>query len=247
MSRIDWDQAGSKTYEVGADHGVLYNYYAGTYTGGAAWNGLRSVSCEEDDREVTPLYSGDIKSDVIFGAGGCSGTIEAYTYPDEFEKCIGSTEAINGLYVQQQGHEPFGMSYRSFVGNDTAGQEHAYKLHLIYGAVITNTSTEHSSLSDSPEVVDFSWDYETLPQENEDYQPFSELIIDSRKISPKSMAQLEAILYGSETETPRLPTLDELIELFQAVDTTIPPEYVDYPSENLYPSTTIYPAAQQTP
>lgn len=240
MSKIEWDQTGMKTYESGVDHGVLYTDYAGSFESGVPWNGLTSIDCEDDDREATALYSGDVKADFLIDAGGCSGTINAFTYPEEFEACIGSEEVLPGIFIQQQSHPKFGMSYRTFVGNDTDGQEHAYKLHLIYGAVITSNSTSRSTVNDSPEALEFSWEFETTPQENADYT-FSELIFDSRKFTSESLAQLETILYGSDDADARLPTLDELIDLF-AVEEPIPAEWDGYPHDRMYPSTTSYPA-----
>ena len=241
MSRIEWDQVGSRTYEAGVNHGVLYTDYSGTFTNGVAWNGLTGIDCEDDDRESTPLYSGDIKAGLLFDSGGCSGTINAYTYPEEFESCIGSEEVLPGLYMQQQNHPAFGLSYRTNVGNDTAGLEHAYRLHLIYGAVVTSNSISRSTINDSAEALEFSWDFEAMPQEAGDYSPFSELIFDSRKFNSDFMDQLCDILYGTDETPARLPSISELVELFTVIDTSIPPEYEGYPYEYLYPSQDTYP------
>lgn len=249
MGKIAWDQNGSKKYEMGVDHGVLYQDIGTGFSNGVPWNGLTAVDTDDGEDLTTPMYAGDVKIDIFSGYNDVEGSISAYTYPDEFEPCLGGIEVVQGIYVKHQARSRFGLSYRSWIGNDTKGQEYGYKIHLLYNCEIPNPSVSRPTINDSPEPVEFSWDFECVPMvpEDDSYDPYAEIVIDSTKFSPESMVQLEEILYGSETEAPRLPTLDELIELFQVVDTTIPPEYVGYPYENLYPSTTVYPAAQQTP
>lgn len=239
--RIDWDQEGTRRYEVGVDHGVLYQDFGGEFRGGVPWNGLTNVDGEDNGHENTPLYHGDVKSGSLFTYGEYGGSISAYTYPDEFEPCIGSIEAVPGIFTQQQKRAHFGLCYRSFIGNDTLGQEYGYKLHLIYDAEVTGCSTSRSTINDSPEAIEFEWEFEAIPQVSADFDPYSEIIIDSTRFSPEFMSQLEDILYGTENESPRLPTLDELINLFY-VEEPLPPDWEGYPNDRIYPSGDLYPS-----
>lgn len=241
MAKLEWDQVGTKRYEMGVGHGVLYVKDGDEYLPGVPWNGLTGIDCDDDDRDITPLYSGNVKAAFAIDSGGCSGSISAYTYPDEFERCIGSERILPGLFLQQQGHTPFGLSYRSFVGDDVRGQESAFKIHLLYGITVTKVSTSRTTLSDSPEALEFSWDFETTPQAADGYEYYSELVFDSRDFDDEFMKQLCDILYGTEDTEPRFPSLDEIIGLFTVVDRSTPPEYEGYPYEHLYPSQDIYP------
>lgn len=238
--RITWDQVGTRKYEVGVDHGVFYKNIGGEFTDGIPWNGLTNVEVENNGGESEPLYIGDVKVDVLHGNDDVTGTIYAFTYPDEFELCIGSMQIIPGIFIQNQAKDLFGLSYRTFIGNDIDGQEDGYKLHLIYSIGIEETSRSNRTINDSMDDMEMSWGFSTIPNVTEDYDPFSELIIDSTKFDPESMQVLEDILYGTEEEPARLPTLDELIDLFY-VEEPPPPEWEGYPHDRTYPATDRYP------
>lgn len=240
MNRIVWDQVGSRKYEVGVDRGVLYEYTPDGFTNGVAWNGLVSVDTDSGDSDVTPLYSGDVLIDLVSSYDEVSGTITAYTYPDEFEPCIGSMEIISGIFLQQQDKARFGLCYRSGIGNDV-NEEAGYRLHLIYNCELSNNSRSRSTINDSLELEELEFEFKTIPAVSDEYDPYSEIIIDSTKFSSEFMEQLEDILYGTDEEPPRLPDLDELIELFEVIDTSIPPEYEGYPYTFLFPAEDLYP------
>ena len=240
MSRIVWDQIGSRKYEVGVDRGVLYQSSGGEFINGVAWNGLTGVDGNVNNNKSTPVYTGDFKVDMLSAYDEYGGTINAYTYPEEFEACIGSAEPIPGVYTRQQAKSRFGLSYRSLIGNDTRGNEFGYKIHLIYNAEVTKLSSSAKTISESIDDNELSWDFETVPVASDDYDPYSELVIDSTKFSPEFMSQLEDILYGTENDSPRLPTLDELITLFY-VEPPVPPDWAGYPHERLFPSSNLYP------
>lgn len=245
MNRIVWDQVGSRKYEVGVDRGVLYEYTPDGFTNGVAWNGLVSVDTDSGDSDVTPLYSGDVLIDLVSSYDEVSGTITAYTYPDEFEPCVGSMEIISGIFLQQQDKTRFGLCYRSGIGNDI-NEEAGYRLHLIYNCELSNNSRSRSTINDSLELEELEFEFKTIPAVSDAYDPYSEIIIDSTKFSSEFMEQLEDILYGTDEEPPRLPDLDELIELFEVIDTSIPPEYEGYPYTFLFPSEELYPHKAST-
>lgn len=240
---INWDQVGTRLYEVGVDRGVLYFYDGDAYSNGVAWNGLTSVDADDEGHEITPMYSGDIKVDMLNTYDEFKGSIGAYTYPDEFEACLGSAEPIRGIYARQQSRSPFGLCYRSLIGNDINGQDFAYKLHLIYNMEVTGSSLSRSAINDNPDAVEFGFDFSALSESIDDYEPYAEVVIDSRRFSSESMEILEKILYGDsddEESVPRLPYLDELIDLFYVPEPT-PPEWEGYPFDSTYPSTNRYP------
>lgn len=241
MSKLVWDQVGTRKYEVGVDHGVLYQKVGNEFVDGVAWNGLVDVTTDTEST-ASNLYSGDVKADIAQGNDEISGTITAYTYPDEFEACIGAASAIPGFIVRQQAKNYFGISYRTLLGNDVKGQEYGYRIHLIYNAIVLSESHTHSTISDSTDGLDMSWDFDTIPMlsEDEDYYPYSELLFDSTRFSSEFMAALENILYGTDTESPRMPDLDELIDLYTEEE-PMPTDWTGLPNELLYPSDTLYP------
>ena len=213
MSKLVWDQTGERFYETGVSKGVLYVQENGTYPLGVAWNGLTAVTESPSGAEASPLYADDIKylnllSNEEFGA-----TIEAYTYPEEFEECDGSAEIAGGVTIGQQKRKAFGLCYRTILGNDTENNDYGYKLHIIYGAMAAPSEKAYTSVNDSPEAITFSWEVTTTPVSVTGKKPTASITIDSVKADPTKLAALEAILYGSESEEPRLPLPDEIATL----------------------------------
>ena len=223
MSRLTWDNTGERYYETGVKQGVRYPIQAdGRYSKGVAWNGLISVTESPSGAEATPLYADDIKylnliSNEEFGA-----TIEAYTYPDEFYECDGSSALADGVMIGQQKRKTFGLCYRTTVGNDVDGNDYGYKLHLIYGCLAAPSEKGYNSINDSPEAITFSWEVSTTPVSVKGFKPTSQITIDSTKIAEGKKAkltELEDILYGKDgdggsTTGPRLPLPDEVATLF---------------------------------
>ena len=217
MSKIVWDAVGEHTFETGVRNGVLYLKDAeGAYNTGVAWNGLTSVSESPEGAEATDLYADDIKYLTLMSAENFKATIEAYTYPDEFEECDGSASIATGVVIGQQTRKPFGLCYRTAIGNDTDGNEHGYKLHIVYGCQASPSEKQYSTINDSPEAITFSWEVNTTPVNVTGKKPTATLIIDSTKADKAKLTALEAILYGSETAEPRLPLPDEIATLMTA-------------------------------
>lgn len=202
--KITWDETGERFYETGVDHGVLYVYntIGGTTAPGVGvpWNGLSSISDSPDGAEATDIYADNIKYISLRSAENIKGTIEAYTYPDEFEECDGSRSPIPGLQIKQQARKTFGFSYRTKIGNDTDGDDKGYKLHIVYGATVSPSEKQYSTVNDSPEAITFSWEFDTIPVAIPGYRPSAELIVDSINVDAGALAALEAILYGIDTE-----------------------------------------------
>ena len=214
MSKIVWDAIGEHTFETGVRNGVLYLKDSdGTYNTGVAWNGLTSVSESPEGAEATDLYADDIKYLTLMSAENFKATIEAYTYPVEFEECDGSATIAKGVVIGQQSRKPFGLCYRTAIGNDTDGNEHGYKLHIVYGCQASPSEKQYSTINDSPEAITFSWEVNTTPVNVNGKKPTATLIIDSTKADKAKLTALEAILYGSESTEPRLPLPDEIATL----------------------------------
>lgn len=214
MSKIVWDAVGEHIFETGVRNGVLYLKDAqGAYNTGVAWNGLTSVSESPEGAEATDLYADDIKYLTLMSAENFKATIEAYTYPPEFEECDGSASIATGVVIGQQTRKPFGLCYRTSIGNDTDGNEHGYKLHIVYGCQASPSEKQYSTINDSPEAITFSWEVNTTPVNVNGKKPTATLIIDSTKADKAKLTALEAILYGSESTEPRLPLPDEIATL----------------------------------
>ena len=216
MSVLVWDQDGTRTYETGVDHGVLYlKDSAGAYNSGYAWNGLTAVNETPSGAEATDIYADNIKYLSLRSAETFGGTIEAYTYPEQFEQCDGSAQPTSGVNIYQQSRKPFGLSYRTLIGNDTDGQDHGYKIHCVYGATASPSERGYQTVNDSPEAITFSWEFTTTPVIVNNYKPTALLTIDSTKTSAEALKAIETILYGSATAEPRLPLPDEIIRIIE--------------------------------
>ena len=217
MSKIVWDQTGERLYETGVKRGVLYvQDTGGTYPKGVAWNGLTAVTESPSGAEATPLYADDIKYLNLISTEELGGTIEAYTYPDEFAECDGSASIATGVYIGQQPRKTFGMCYTTTVGNDVDSNAHGYKLHLIYGALASPSEKAYSTINDSPEAITFSWEFSTTPVNVTGFKPTANIVIDSTKATPEKMAALEKILYGDTDVEPRLPLPNEVAQVMSA-------------------------------
>lgn len=210
MSKIVWDQTGDRLYETGVKNGVLYPQVSGAYPKGVAWNGLSAVTESPSGAEATPIYADDIKYLNLMSVEEFGGTIEAYMYPDEFAACNGEANLAEGVTFGQQTRQAFGFCYRTVLGNDSEGDAHGYKLHLIYGALAAPSEKAYASINDTPEPITMSWEFTTTPVAVKDAKPTACITIDSTKCDADKLAALEAILYGSEDAEPRMPLPDEI-------------------------------------
>lgn len=217
MSKIVWDQTGDRLYETGVKNGVLYPVSSeGKYPKGVAWNGLTAVTESPSGAEATALYADDMKYLNLYSAEEFGATVEAYTYPAEFGECDGSATIAKGVQIGQQSRKAFGLCYRTVIGNDTDGESHGYKLHIIYGAMASPSEKAYSTINDSPEVITFSWELTTTPINVTGKKPTASLVIDSTEADPVKLAALEEILYGKDDVEARLPLPDEIATLMTA-------------------------------
>lgn len=214
MAKLVWDESGKRIYETGVRNGVLYlQDTQGAYTKGVAWNGLTAVTESPSGAEPTALYADDIKYLELFSAEEFGATIEAYTYPAEFEKCDGSASLGTGVTIGQQDRATFGLCYRTVLGNDVKGSEFGYKLHLIYGAKAKPSEKGYQTINDSPEAITFSWEVSTTPVNVAGFKPTACVTIDSTKIAPDKLTQIETLLYGDTSAEAKLPLPDEIAQI----------------------------------
>lgn len=223
MTKLLWDQVGERQYETGVDHGVLYIPTGGIYSIGYAWNGLTTVTESPSGAEASAQYADNIKYLNLISAEEFGATIEAFTYPSQFGQCDGTATPQPGVHVGQQGRRPFGLAYRTRIGNDILGTDAGYKLHLIYGAQAAPSEKAYATINDSPEAISFSWEVSTTPVPITDLKPTASLTISSLEVAADDLLALETILYGAPGVDPRLPLPDEVIALFVGTLTTATP------------------------
>jgi hypothetical protein len=222
MAILVWDDTGKRRYEAGVDQGVLYplNTVNGLYDTGVSWNGLTGVTETPSGAEANDQYADNIKYMSIRSAETFGGTVEAFTYPDEFALCDGSEQPAAGVYVGQQNRRVFGMSYRSKIGNDVSG-DLGYKYHLLYGLTASPSEKAYVTLNDSPEAVGFSWDVNSNPAAVTGKQPTSLIVVDSTKVVAAALQSLMDFLHGTAGAGPSLPPPDSVLALFTGAITPI--------------------------
>lgn len=211
--KLVWDQVGEKFYETGVDRGVLFPMVNDKYAAGEAWNGLTSVDEQPSGAEPTPLYANNRKYLELMSAEDFAMTVGAYTFPAGFRQCLGVKELAPGVYVSQQEHVPFGMTYRTLIGNDTKKNAYGYKIHLVYGATAKPSEKSNKTVNESPEAAEMSWECSTTPVEVPNCEPASHIEIDSTAVSAETLKAIEDILYGTEAAESRLIMPDELARL----------------------------------
>lgn len=227
MSKLLWDKIGERIAEAGVQQGVLFPMLAGVYQTGVAWNGLTSVSEAPTGGEPSPFYADNRKYIEIMSEEEFAGTIGCYTYPDEFKSCIGEKELAVGVTASGQVHAPFGFAYRTEMLNDTDGSAYGYKIHLVYNALAGVAEREHTTINESPELDELSYDFTTTKVDVTGAKPTAHLVIDSTKILPADAAKLTLFLetvFGRDESVepvitalePKLPTPDEVAAIFAA-------------------------------
>jgi hypothetical protein len=214
MTALVWDQIGERFYETGVENGVLYLPTNGVYNIGYAWNGLTAITESPSGAEPTPLYADNIKYLNLISVEEFGGTIEAYTYPDEFAACDGTATPSPGVAIGQQNRRPFGLSYKTRLGNDEDGTDYGYKLHLIYNAIAAPSEKAFATINDSPEAITFSWTFTTTAVAVTGMKPTALITIDSTKVAEGNLNALLDALYGTVGADPRLPLPDEVIGMF---------------------------------
>lgn len=215
MTKLAWDTTGERKYETGVDQGVLYiPDDTGAYAEGYAWNGLTAITEAPTGAAATPQYADNTKYLNLISTEFFAGTIEAFTYPDQFGQCDGTAEPQPGVLVGQQSRKTFGLAYRTKIGNDVDGSDFGYKLHLVYGLTAAPSSKAFATINDTPAAIAFNWAIESIPVAASGLKPTSLIVIDSTVVDPTALATLEAALYGSSGTDPYLPLPDDIVAFF---------------------------------
>lgn len=212
-----WDETGKKLFETGVSNVALYPQdTTGVYGAGVAWNGVTTISESPSGAEATTLWANNGKYLNLYSVEEYASSIEAYTYPDEFAECDGSAEIAKGVSIGQQTRKSFGLAYKTLIGSDTDGNDHGYKLHLVYGCKAAPSERSHATVNDSPEALSFSWEISTTPVSVTGHKPTASVEIDSTKVNAEKLAAFEKILFGSAEAAARLPLPDEVATLLAA-------------------------------
>lgn len=212
MSKLVWDKTGERRYETGVSHGVLFPFSDGAYGTGVVWNGLTQVTENPTGAEPTALYADNIKYLNLLSTEEFGATIEAYTYPDEFAACNGEVDLGTGVQIGQQKRNLFAMSYQTKMGTDE-DSESGYKIHIIYGALASPSEKAYATVNDSPEAITFSWEITTTPLEVAGFKPTATLVIDSTKVNPDKLQEIEDALYGTNGTNSTLLTPAEVLAI----------------------------------
>jgi hypothetical protein len=223
MTRLVWDTAGERVYETGVDRCVLYV----PDLLGVVWNGITAVNETPSGGEATPYYLDGVKYLNVAADEDFSATLEAYTYPQNFSLCDGSAEPYTGLFLSQQKRKPFGLTYRTIIGNDVSAASFGYKIHILYNALAEPTQKNNKTIGADAELSTFSWKLSTLAPAISGYKRTAHLTIDTRFASPLTVAAIEDILYGDEATSPRLPTITEIFAAFEENSTFIVVDNLD--------------------
>lgn len=224
MTALSWDQVGERFYETGVDHGVLYiPNSAGAYVDGVAWNGLTNITESPSGAEPNAQYADNIKYLNLYSAEEFGATLEAFTYPPEFNQFDGLATPTPGVMIGQQSRKVFGLSYRTKIGNDLEADDYGYKLHLVYGCQASPSEKAYSTINDSPEPITFSWEIATTPVAVPGYKPTSIITIDSTVVDADALATLEDFLYGTVSTDPSLPLPAAVMALFAGTITVVTP------------------------
>lgn len=252
MPRLVWNRLEDRSYEIGVDHGVLYVPDDDNVLQGVVWNGLTRVT-KESTRETDATYFDGMKIHNYIRQTEFKGSLEAITYPEEFERLEGLYELKCGVSVGEQPPGLFGLTYRSLVA-DASGTRSGYKLHILYNLQATPSEKEYGTMSDSPELMEFSWTLESMPEPIIGYRPTAEITLDSRKVDPLLMVQLETILYGDDETDAYLPSMSWLVDFIDAwfhLRITIDgdpdsPTYGVFTVEERIPGTYVFPGEDDT-
>lgn len=216
MTKLLWDQTGERLYETGISRGVLFTQSAsGSYADGVAWNGLISVSKTPDGGEDNPLYADNMKYISLTSAENLNGSISAYTYPDEFEACDGSSEVNPGVFIGQQARVPFALAYITIVGNDTQGNAYGEKLHIIYNAKVSPSERSYETVNADPSAITFAWDFTTTPVDlaSVGLNASAGIVIEKQTIGLTAWNAILDLIHGAAATESKLPSIPELLTM----------------------------------
>lgn len=216
MATLQWDAPGDRAYEAGVSQAVLYLPDGS----GIAWNGLTAID-EENNTTVESVYFDGIKMNDLVIVGEFTGTLRAFTYPDEFMPFDGYGEDQQGVYVANQAPGRFGLSYKTDAGTDLSELGQNYKIHVVYNLTANAAVRNWATLGLDMAPNEFEWQITAIPEEIDGHRPTAHVIFDSRKLDPWLMEDLESILYGDSENDANLPSLRALMTFIRKWDRMI--------------------------
>jgi hypothetical protein len=113
--------------------------------------------------------------------------------------------------LADQKPKPFGLSYRTLVGNDLDGGTVGYKIHILYNLTAIPSTKEYLTISDSASLMEFEWDITANPSEIPGYRPSAHIILNSLEMDPAILEAIEALLYGDALGDASLPSIEDLV------------------------------------
>lgn len=210
MAKLVWDVTGEHYYSTGVSDVILFVQKSdGTYDKGVAWNGVTSIEESPDGGDANDFYADNIKYLSLRAAENYGATINAYQSPEEFDQCDGIASLLTGVKIGQQVRKPFGLVYKSLLGNDTQGTDYGYELHIIYNATCSPSSKTYETVNDSPEPAELSWEIETVPVNVKGFKPTSTIVVNSTQIDPGKLKTLVDTLYGVDADSSVTPAIEE--------------------------------------
>lgn len=209
MTRLRWDQNDDRIFQVGLDRGVLY---PPNDAPAVPWNGLVAVE-ESGGQDSTAFYVDGRPFLFLPKPKEFTANLKAYTYPDEFMAVMGEVEAADGMFLDSQQHDSFGLSYRTLIGNATEGEKVGYKIHLIYNATVQAPNRSYETLSDSVNPMEFEWEIQAVPVAVPGYRATAHITIDTRNADADKLLKLEAMLYGTGNSNGFLPPPVEILDM----------------------------------
>jgi hypothetical protein len=216
VTALVWDKIGSRIYQNGIDRGVLYRLDGVV----AVWNGLTSIE-DVSTTELKSYYLDGVRYLNSIIPGDFSGTLKAYTYPEEFDAVNGIETIAPGLVYYDQPSTSFNLTYRTHVGNDLEGIDHGYKIHLLYNLIANESSFTVDTLKEQSEPTEFEWILTGTPPKITGHRPTVHISIDSNDTDPDILSYIEDILYGTDTTAPYFPSISEILGLFQSLGVLI--------------------------
>lgn len=154
---------------------------------GVVWNGLISVDESESDSDVVVGYFDGQAYYRERSSSSFSAKLTSFTHPTE-------------LYAT----EPFGLSY--VTGNE---------LHIVYNAMVSTKDHLYQSTNDNPDPSIFTWNLVTRPVKISGMKATAHIIIDLDRMYSEVSTELTSILYGTESTDARIPSIDELLVIFE--------------------------------
>lgn len=221
MSRIQWNGPGERFFEAGIDQVVLYPRLGP----GVPWNGVVAIN-EDSSGDLEPLYFDGVKYSDVGSAEDFSVTLEAFASPREFAPADGVKSLVPGLFVSQQPRETFGLCYRTLKGDDLQGVDYGYKLHLVYNCTAAPTGKNNATIAGNATAGTRSWTIQTVPPPATTYKPSAHVVLDSNLFDAEALHQVEGMVYGRPGTSPYLPSVAEILAIFNTRVTELITEFV---------------------